>query len=102
MSEIKITKDNFEEILNQDKKVLIDFWATWCGPCQMLSPIIEEIAKEANGEYIVGKVNVDEEGELAAAFKVQSIPYLVVLKDKKVVKNALGYMSKEKVLELLD
>ncbi len=102
MSEIKITKDNFEEILNQDKKVLIDFWASWCGPCQMISPIISEIAEESNGEYIVGKVNVDEEGELASAFNVTSIPYLVVLKDKKVLKSALGYMPKEKVLELLD
>ncbi len=102
MSEIKITKDNFEEILNQDKKVLIDFWASWCGPCQMISPIISEIAEESNGEYIVGKVNVDEEGELASAFNVTSIPYLVVLKDKKVLESALGYMPKEKVLELLD
>ncbi len=103
MSEIKITKENFEqEVLNSDVPVLIDFWATWCGPCRMVAPVIEEIAKEADGAFKVGKVNVDEEGELAASFQVTSIPMLVVVKDKKVVKTAVGYRPKEEILELLD
>ena len=102
MSEIKITKDNFEEeVLKSKVPVLIDFWATWCGPCQMLAPIIEEIAKEANGRFKVGKVNVDEEVELATAFQVSSIPMLAVIKDEKVVNTAVGFMTKDKVLELL-
>lgn len=102
MSEIKITKDNFEEeVLKSKVPVLIDFWATWCGPCRMLAPVIEEIAKEANGRFKVGKVNVDEEVELATAFQVSSIPMLAVIKDEKVVNTAVGFMTKEKVLELL-
>ncbi|MCQ2481420.1 MAG: thioredoxin [Clostridia bacterium] len=100
--EIKITKDNFEsEVLNSDIPVLIDFWATWCGPCQMLAPTIAEIAEEKAGEIKVCKVNVDEEPELANAFKVSSIPMLAVIKDKAVTNMAVGYMPKEKVLELL-
>lgn len=102
MSEIKITKENFEEeVLKSKVPVLIDFWATWCGPCRMLAPVMEEIAKEANGRFKVGKVNVDEEVELATAFQVSSIPMLAVIKDEKVVNTAVGFMTKEKVLELL-
>ncbi len=102
MSEIKITKDNFEqEVLHSQKSVLIDFWATWCGPCRMIAPIIEEIANEADGEYKVGKVNVDEEPELATAFGVSSIPMLVVVKDGKVVNSMVGFRPKEEILELL-
>ena len=102
MAEIKLTKSNFEkEVLKSDKPVLVDFWATWCGPCRMLSPIIEEIADEYNGEFKVGKVNVDEENELAAEFRVASIPTLVVFKGGQVVKSTVGYQSKDKILELL-
>lgn len=102
MSEIKITKQNFEqEVLKSSVPVLIDFWATWCGPCRMIAPVIEEIAKEANGAFKVGKVNVDEESELASAFKVASIPMLVVVKDGKVVKTSVGFKPKEQILELL-
>lgn len=102
MSEIKITKDNFEqEVIHSQKSVLIDFWATWCGPCRMIAPIIEEIANEADGEYKVGKVNVDEEPELATAFGVSSIPMLVVVKDGKVVNSMVGFRPKEEILELL-
>lgn len=102
MNEIKITKENFEqEVMNSSVPVLIDFWATWCGPCQMIAPVIEEIANEANGELKVGKVNVDEESELASAFRVTSIPMLAVVKDKKVVNTAVGFMPKEQILELL-
>ncbi len=102
MSEIKITKQNFEqEVLKSDVPVLIDFWATWCGPCRMIAPFIEEIANEANGAFKVGKVNVDEESELASAFQVASIPMLVVVKDGKVIKTSVGFKPKEQILELL-
>lgn len=101
MSEIKLTKENFEsEVIKSDKPVLIDFWATWCGPCRMLGPVIEEIANE-NSDIKVCKVNVDEEAELASLFKVVSIPMLVVLKDGKVTNTAVGFMSKESVLKLI-
>lgn len=102
MSELKITKENFRaEVINSEKPVLLDFWAPWCGPCKMLSPIVEEIADEFNDTIKVGKINVDEEPELASAFKVFSIPTLYVIKDGKVVNNAVGYKPKEEVLNLL-
>ena len=102
MNEISITKENFEhEVLKSDVPVLIDFWAEWCGPCKMLSPIIEEIANEANGEYKVGKVNIDQQLELANAFKIVSIPTVVVMEDGKIKNSAVGYMPKENILELL-
>ncbi len=101
MKEIKLTKDNFEnEVSNSDKPVLVDFWASWCGPCRMLSPIIEEIANE-NDDIKVCKVNVDDEPELATAFGVSSIPMLLVIKNGEVTNTAVGYMPKEKVLELI-
>lgn len=101
MKEFKITVENFErEVLKSDKPVLIDFWATWCGPCRMISPIIEEIANE-NDDIKVCKVNVDEEPELASAFQVSSIPMLAVVKEGKVTNTAVGYMPKESVMKLL-
>ena len=101
MSAIKITSENFEaEVLNCDKTVLLDFWASWCGPCKMVSPIIDQIADE-NPEIKVGKVNVDEEQALAAEFKVMSIPAIFVVKDGKIVNQAVGAMPKSKILELL-
>ena len=103
MAEVKITKDNFTyEVLKCDIPVLLDFWAEWCGPCRMLSPIVEEIAEEYDGKIKVGKVNVDEEPELSSVFNVSSIPLLVVLDHGKAVKSSVGYVPKEKVLELLD
>ena len=101
MDVIKITMDNFEsEVVQSDRPVLIDFFATWCGPCKMLAPVIEEIAKERE-DIKVCKVNVDEEQELSAAFSVNSIPMLVMLKDGEVQKTSLGFMPKDKILQWL-
>lgn len=104
MSEIVITKENFDEEVRNFKgiPVLLDFWASWCGPCSMLSPIIEEIADEYDGKIKVGKVNVDDQPELAAAFKVESIPLVVVVKDGAVTAGAVGYRSKEDILEMIN
>ena len=102
MSEVVITKDNFEtEVLQSDLPVLVDFWATWCGPCKMLSPVIEEIAAEQAGTLKVGKCNVDEQPELAAKFGIRSIPTLIKFEGGQAVKGAMGYMPKEQVLEFL-
>lgn len=99
--EYTITKDNFEEkVLNNKKTVLIDFWASWCGPCKMLSPIVSEVAEE-NGDIDVGKINVDEEAELSLEFSIMSIPTLIVFKDGKAVKKSIGLVSKEEILELI-
>lgn len=101
MAALNITKQNFqEEVMNSDKKVLIDFWASWCGPCRMVSPVIEEIATE-RPDIKVCKVNVDEEQELAAAFQVMSIPALVVMENGKVVNQAVGARPKAQILSLL-
>ena len=97
-----ITKENFEsEVLKRKKPDILDFWASWCGPCRMLSPIVDEIAEE-NDNIKVGKVNVDEQPELAQAFKVMSIPMLAVVKDGKVTNTSVGYKAKAAVLALLD
>ncbi len=102
MKYITITKDNFEEeVLKSDKPVLLDFWASWCGPCRMIAPTIEEIAEE-NDTIKVGKINVDDERELSLQFGIQSIPTLIVMKDGKVAKQAVGAMPKENILALLD
>ena len=99
--EYTITKDNFEEkVLNNKKAVLIDFWASWCGPCKMLSPIVSEIAEE-NSDIDVGKINVDEEAELSLEFSIMSIPTLIVFKDGKAVKKSIGLVSKQEILELI-
>ena len=98
---INITKENFEnEVLKSDKKVLLDFWATWCGPCMMLSPTVDEVANEVSNIKF-GKINVDEQGELAQQFGISSIPTLVVVKDGKVVKQSVGLIPKCAILELL-
>lgn len=101
MSVLNITKENFEnEVVKSEKVVLLDFFATWCGPCRMVSPIIDEIAEE-NEHIVVGKVDVDAQSELATQFQVYSIPTLVVLKDGKVVKQATGAKSKAQILAML-
>ena len=100
--EITVTKANFEaEVLKSEVPVLLDFWAPWCGPCRMLSPVLTEIAEENPGSLKIGKINVDEEMELAMQFGVTSIPLLVVMKDGKIANKALGYMPKVKVEALL-
>lgn len=101
MSVIKVTKSNFEnEVMKSEKPVLLDFWATWCGPCRMIAPVVESIAEE-NPQYLVGKVNVDEEPELAQAFNITSIPALFVVKDGKIVNQAVGARPKEQILDML-
>lgn len=101
MSVIKITKENFDEqVLKAPGKVLLDFWAPWCGPCRMVGPVVEEIAEE-NEDLTVGKVNVDEELELALKFGVSSIPTLVVMEAGETVETAVGYRPKEEIQELL-
>ena len=102
MAELKITRENFEnEVMKSNIPVLIDFWAPWCGPCRMMGPIIEQLAEEYKGKAKVGKVNVDEEGELSQAFGVMSIPTIVLVKDGKVVKQAVGARPKAEVEAML-
>ena len=100
MSVFSVTKDNFESVKQSEKTVLLDFYADWCGPCRMVSPRVDEIAEE-HPEYLVGKINVEEEGELAAAFGVTSIPTLVVMKDGKVVNQSAGARPKNQILDML-
>lgn len=102
MAEVKITVSNFEsEVLRSDQPVLVDFYADWCGPCRMLAPVLEEIAREYEGGVKVGKVNVDEQMELAQKFGVSNIPLLVVFKDGQPVAKSLGYRPKEEIVNLL-
>ena len=98
MSEITVTKANFEsEVIGSDIPVLVDFWASWCGPCQMLAPIVAEIAGEYDGRIKVCKINVDEEDELAVRFGINSIPTLMVFKGGKAVATSVGYKQKEQI-----
>ena len=101
MSAIQVNKDNFQEVvLNSDKPVLVDFWASWCGPCRMVAPILEEIASERS-DVKVCKINVDEEPELAGRYNVMSIPTLLVVKEGRVVNQAVGARPKSQILSLL-
>jgi thioredoxin len=102
MSVLTITKENFDqEVLQSDKPILLDFWASWCGPCRMVGPIVEQVAEETIETARVGKINVDEEQELAEAFQVMSIPTLVVMKGGKVVNSAVGVQTKQELLSML-
>ena len=102
MTELKITAANFEnEVLRSDKPVLLDFYADWCGPCKMLSPVLSEIADEYADVIRVAKVNVDDEPELAMKFKVSSIPMLVLFKDGRIVSTSVGYRPKDEILNEL-
>ena len=101
MAVIEITKENYEtEVLKSDKPVLLDFWAPWCGPCRMLSPIVDEISEE-RGDIKVGKINVDEQEALAAQFGVMSIPMLVVMENGEITNTSVGYKPKKDVLKII-
>ncbi|MCR4963068.1 MAG: thioredoxin [Firmicutes bacterium] len=103
MRVLTITKDNFqEEVLQAEGKVLIDFWATWCGPCRMLSPVVDEIAEEAAEGLKVGKVNVDEQPELAQQYQIMTIPNLIVFKDGQAVAQSIGLKPKQEILALIE
>lgn len=102
MSELKITRDNFEETVRKaEGKVLLDFWATWCGPCRMIAPLVAEIAEE-NEDLTVGKIDVDEEPQLAAQFGITSIPTLIVMEKGQPVATLVGYRPKADILKALD
>lgn len=101
MAVLKLNKENFKKEIGDSKGItLVDFYATWCGPCKMIAPVIEEVAKERE-EILIGKVDVDEENELAATYNVMSIPTLIVFKDGKEYARTLGYKSKQEILDLL-
>ena len=101
MSVLSVTKDNFDQVKNSQKTVLLDFYADWCGPCRMVSPLVDEIAEE-NPEYLVGKINVDEESELAQTFGVTSIPMLVVMKNGEIAAQSAGARPKAQILAMLE
>ncbi|BCJ97829.1 thioredoxin [Anaerocolumna chitinilytica] len=102
MSVLKITRENFKkEVMESKMPVLLDFWASWCGPCKMVSPIIDQVAEEKKDTIKVGKINIDEEGELAEQFRIMSIPTLVVIKDGKIVESSVGVKPKNAILSLL-
>lgn len=101
MSVISVNKNNISEIKNSEKIILLDFYADWCGPCRMISPIVDEIAKE-NPKLLVGKINVDNEPELAQEFGVSSIPVLIVMKDGNVVNQSVGAKSKQQILAMIE
>lgn len=103
MSTLIITKDNFQaEVIESEVPVLLDFWASWCGPCRMVSPLVDQVAEESVGTAKVGKINVDEQPELAAQFGVMSIPTLAVIKNGEVVKKAVGARPKDEILAMLE
>ena len=101
MSVMNVTLSNFDEVKNSEKPVLLDFYAVWCGPCQMVSPLVDSIAEE-NPQYLVGKINVDEEQQLAQMFDVESIPTLIVMKNGEVVQRAVGSRPKQQILTMLE
>ena len=103
MAVVTVTSENFgSTVLDSNKPVLVDFWASWCGPCRMVSPIVDEIGNESDGRYKVGKINVDEEPDLATRYNVMSIPTLMVFKNGEPAKTSVGVKSKQDILSMLD
>lgn len=98
---LTLTKENFDEIINGDKPVLVDFWATWCGPCKMLAPTIEQLAEELKDEIVVAKLDVDKAQDIAMKYQVMSIPTLVLFKDGKEAKRTVGFKPKAQILDFL-
>ncbi len=101
MALLTITKDTFDQTINSEKPVLVDFWAAWCGPCRMLGPIVEELAQEAGDKAVVGKVNVDEQPELAARYGITTIPTVLVFQNGDVIQKSVGVRPKEELKSLL-
>lgn len=101
MTIVELNVDNFKQVISSDKPVLVDFWAVWCGPCRMLSPVVDEIANE-DGNYIVAKVNVDEAPEIAREYSISAIPTLLVFKNGELKNKSVGVISKEQILSLLN
>tara|TARA_R110000868_G_scaffold411570_1_gene705425 strand:- start:1777 stop:2094 length:318 start_codon:yes stop_codon:yes gene_type:complete len=100
---LELTNDNFEElVLNSDKPVLVDFWAEWCGPCRMVGPIVEELAKDYEGKAVIGKVNVDEHGDISSKFGIRNIPTLLVFKNGEVVDKQVGVAQKSVLAGKID
>ncbi len=103
MAVVTVTTENFDStVLDSNKPVLIDFWASWCGPCRMVSPIVDEIGNESDGRYKVGKINVDEQPDLASRYNVMSIPTLMVFKNGEPAQTSVGVRSKQDILSMLD
>lgn len=103
MAEITLTKDNFEqEVLKSSLPIVVDFWATWCGPCQMLAPVLEGVAEELEGRIKVGKINVDDQVELAMQYKIASIPTLLLFENGEIKKKSLGYLTKDQLLDFIN
>ncbi len=103
MAEIVLTTENFEqEVLKSSLPVVVDFWATWCGPCQMLAPVLEEVAEELDGKVKVGKVNVDDQAVLAMEYKISSIPTLLLFENGEIKKKSLGYLTKDQLLDFIN
>jgi len=99
---VKITDKNFEEVINSEQPVLVDFWAEWCGPCKMIAPIVEELASEYNGKAVIGKVDVDANPEVSAKFSIRSIPTLLIFKNGEVVDKQIGAVSKNVLSQKLE
>lgn len=100
MAVLELTNENFDEVINGDKQVLVDFWAPWCGPCRMQGPIVDALAEESD-EFVVGKVNVDDAGEIASRYGIMSIPTIIVFKGGEVKEMAVGLRSKEELVKML-